>query len=71
MGMDFKKPKKETVYMKVTKDKYELPVAVANSARELANIIGIKENSIHSAISHSKNDGWHSCYIKVELDEEG
>jgi hypothetical protein len=29
-----------TLYLKVTKDKYELPVAVADSKAELADMLG-------------------------------
>ena len=34
------------VYMKVTRDEYELPVAVADTVVELAKICGVKVNSI-------------------------
>lgn len=39
------------LYMKVTKDKYELPLAVADSAKELAAMVGTKENTVNSCIS--------------------
>ena len=32
---------KITIWMKVTDDKYELPVAVADTAEELARIVGL------------------------------
>lgn len=34
------------VWMKVTKDKYQLPVAVAESVAELAGIVNKTENNI-------------------------
>lgn len=40
--------------MKVTKDKYQLPLAVADSASELAEICGTTRNSVVSTISHYK-----------------
>lgn len=43
------------VFMKVTRDKYELPIAIADSIQELARITGSNEKTIRSAISHSKN----------------
>lgn len=42
------------VYMKITKDKYELPVAVANSAVELARMLGIQTEVIYSSMSHAR-----------------
>lgn len=42
------------VYMKVTRDKYELPIAVADSVRELSRMTGTTENSIWSNITHQK-----------------
>lgn len=42
------------VYMKVTRDKYELPIAVADSVRELSRMTGATENSIWSNITHQK-----------------
>lgn len=58
------------VYMKVTKDKYELPVAVADSAKELAEICGTSRTNILSAIIHAKQRGQNSVYKKVEVDDE-
>lgn len=37
-------------YMTVTTDKYELPIIVAESARELAEKLGIKESTVYSTI---------------------
>ena len=34
------------VWMKVTKDKYELPVAIADSCKELAEIVGKTSNTV-------------------------
>ena len=59
------------VYMKITKDKYELPVAVAESTTELAQICGLKgSGSVRSAINDSIRLGRRSQYIKVEVDED-
>lgn len=58
------------IYMLVTNDIYEFPVAMANSVQELARMIGVRPNSISSAMSHAKSRGQRCKYVKVELDEE-
>ena len=57
-----------TLYMLVTKDKYELPLAVAESATELAKMISVSRNRILSAISHAEKNGYRSIYVKVECE---
>lgn len=58
------------LYMKVTKDKYELPIAVAGTIRELAIMLGIKENSVHHQFYMQRKHGMNCGYVKVEVDEE-
>lgn len=60
---------KKIVWMKVTHDKYELPVAVADTAEELAKICGTTKNCICSSMSHAKNGRkkW-TPYVKVILE---
>ena len=57
------------LWMKVTSDEYELPVAVADTAKELAKIVGTTENTINSRISHAKADGCRCQYKRVEVEE--
>lgn len=57
------------IWLKVTHDKYELPIAVADSAKELAELTGCSENNIHSSRSHSKMDGRWTPYRRVEIEE--
>lgn len=59
------------IWMKVTNDKYEYPVEVADSARQLAIKCGTTAESIRSAIYHSKKTGHKSIYkcVKLEKDE--
>lgn len=57
-----------TLYMLVSKDELELPLAVADSPAELARMIGASSNSIKSAISKSKRKGTKSQYKKVEVE---
>lgn len=60
----------EIIYMKVTMDKYELPLAVADTVVELARIVGAKPNTISSGISKSKSLGIRSQYVKVVIQDE-
>ena len=53
------------LYMRTTMDEYELPVAVAENARELARMIGTSEDVVFSSISHKKR-GWY----KIEVPDE-
>lgn len=59
-----------TVYMAVTEDKYELPVAIADSPSELGELCGCKGQLISSCISHARKRGSRSRFVKVELSEE-
>ena len=58
------------LFLKVTNDKYELPLVVADSAAELAKRTGTTQTNIYSAISHTKTRGGWSCYKIVEIDED-
>lgn len=59
-----------TLYMMVTDDELELPLVVADSAQELADIIGRNVNTIYSGISHEKHGRIKSSiYKKVEIKE--
>lgn len=58
------------LYMKVTKDKYELPIAVAGTIKELAIMLGINENSVNHQFYRQRKYGTNCGYVKVEIDEE-
>ena len=55
-----------TLYLKVTKDKYELPVAVAATKQELARMVGRDESGIYRAF----REGRESCYVEVEVEDD-
>ena len=58
------------IWMKVTADKYELPLVIADSSRELAEMCGTTANSIVSAISHHKKGRTeYSTYVCVQVEE--
>lgn len=64
-----------TVYMLVTADKYELPLAVRDNVGEIADLIGRLKYDVYRTISkkHVSQDtynGFHYKIIKVEIDEE-
>lgn len=57
--------------MQITNDKYELPLAVADTVEELAQMRGVKKDSIYSIMSRFKHGKNNKCqYIKVVFDEE-
>lgn len=58
-----KKPTPRKIYMCVTQDKYELPVAVADSVTELAKLCGVPRNTIYGCLSRRFN----SVYKCVEV----
>lgn len=58
------------LWMKVSMDKYELPLIVCDSAAELARRIGVPQVNIRSAISKAKRRGYRCKYVKVAIDEE-
>ena len=60
----------ETYYMEITKDKFELPVAVAETTGELAKLRGVEANTIRCVMSHAKKQKRKCKYIKVVIDEE-
>ena len=54
------------VYMRCSRDKYELPLAVADTPAELALLTGKTKGSVLSLIS-KKSRGWY----KIEIEDEG
>ena len=58
------------VWMKVTKDKYELPLVVADSCKELASMCGVAMSTILVSVKRCRDcPQYNSQYIKVEVDE--
>ena len=55
-----------TIFMRVTDDEFELPVAVADSKSELARLVGVDPSSVW----HALHRGWKkSSYVAVEVDD--
>lgn len=59
----------EKIYMKITKDEYELPLAVASTAEELAKICGTTRNAITSSISKAKVGIIRPRYVRVIIED--
>lgn len=60
----------DVIYMEVTKDKYELPVAVADSVSELARVVGISTSGVSKGLSYAEKYGSRCKYIKVVLEDD-
>jgi hypothetical protein len=58
------------VYMAVTKDRFQLPVAVADSAAELAELVGVCVNTVFHGAWRSEHMDKVGKYLRVEIDEE-
>ena len=63
------------LWLEVTKDEFELPVAVADSAAELSEVLGLDAGSVMSSCSRAKRKGYWCKYKKVPYmkggDEDG
>lgn len=57
--------KKRMIYMKTTKDDFELPEAVADTGAELAKMVGVTVGTLYSFISRGTR-GYH----KIEIEED-
>ena len=59
------------VYMEVTMDNLELPLAVADSASELAELRGVNKNAIYKSISRIQlGQRKTGRYVKVDIEDE-
>ena len=64
-----------TVYMLITADRYELPLAVRDDVGEIADLLGRMKYDVYRTISkkqvsQEKYNGFHYRIIKVDIDEE-
>ena len=58
------------IYMKVSKDKYQLPEVIADSVKELAEKCGESPRIVSSLASKaSKGKHKNSPYIRIEIEE--
>lgn len=62
------------VWMEISQDRYELPVAVANTATDLARICGVKPSTVRSSASRAERGrecGRFCRFRRVRLESEG
>ena len=60
-----------TLYMRVTRDEYELPLAVAETQAELAHMLGVKPTLVYNGIRAVKQGKVkHSSYKIVEVEDD-
>lgn len=58
---------KKYVYVAYSKDKYKLPIFVADSPKELSAAVGVDTNTISSVISHAKAKQKDWRFAKVDI----
>ena len=57
------------IWMMVTRDKYELPLAIADTARELAELTGLHKTSIMKGALSYEAGSKCSRFRKVRVDK--
>lgn len=57
-------------WIKVDLDNDDHILAVADTQKELAELCGVKKESICQSISRAKREGWRCSYMRMEDDEE-
>ena len=57
------------LWLMVTKDKYQLPLAVADTAEELAEMVGVRPSTIVKSVTHRKKSRYIRIYVDLEEDE--
>jgi len=62
----------KSLWMEITQDHYELPIAVAGSIAELARMRGVSEHSIRISMSRQNTGQVKSKpkYIRIEMEED-
>ena len=58
-----------TLFMEVDLNNKELPLRVADRARDLARMCGIEPKGVSNAISRAKRTGHRCRYVKVVIEE--
>lgn len=59
---------KMPVYMATTKDKYELPLAIADSPWELARLLQVTESAVCKGLKYTERGGKGGRYHKVWIE---
>lgn len=61
--------KKKYIWMKVSRDIYEIPLIVEEDVNVLARKCGTKAAHIRSAVSHFEKNGKGTRFRRVEVEE--
>lgn len=60
---------KRKLWLLVTSDEYELPLAVADSAGQLARLLKVKPQTIRKQVCNARRRGINSHYKVIEIEE--
>lgn len=55
------------LYIKITTDRFELPIAVFDTLDELARFEGVKPESIRATIAQARRHGYKSKYVILRM----
>lgn len=59
------------LYMKIdVNDRLKLPLAVADSAGQLADMVGTHRSAIIKSVRKTEKDGKERMYVRVAVDDE-
>lgn len=59
-----------TVWIKITRDEYELIEAIADSALELAKMCGVTRSSVYASVNNERRFGTRAMFKRIEIDED-
>lgn len=60
---------KDLIWMACTNDKYQLPVAFGNTAKELGKLLGVSSHAIENAVYRGgKSKGFNIVRIDVSME---
>lgn len=57
------------LYLRVTDDEYEFPIAIADTKTELARMCGVTYETIRACLCRARKGKYNSVYKEVEVDE--
>ena len=57
------------IWMSVTRDEYELPLDIADSAPELASIVGVDSGTIYATVFRAEKQGKKARFVRVPVEE--
>lgn len=64
-----KKRKPKFVWMEVTKDKLRLPLKIADSAAEMAEMCGVTTDTVVTSAWRTRKEGMNGRFIRIPLEE--